>query len=75
MDRSYDVFEIFPDGSMIWRASVAGLEPAVRKFKELSRGGANEFRLMHLPTHTVIATTKTVPPQSKPPQQTRPQDP
>jgi hypothetical protein len=68
MDRLYDVFEIFPDGAMIWRASVAGLEAAVRKFKELAHGSANEFRLMHLPTHAVIATTRSVPPQAKPPQ-------
>jgi hypothetical protein len=74
MDRTYDIFEIFPDGTMIWRASITGLDPAVRKFKELAHGGANEFRLMHLPTHTVIATTKNVPPQSKPPQQTPPQN-
>jgi hypothetical protein len=67
MDRTYDVFEIFADGAMIWRASITGLEPAVRKFKELAHRSANEFRLMHLPTHAVIATTRNVPPKAKAP--------
>jgi hypothetical protein len=65
MDRAYDVFEIFTDGSMIWRASITGLEPAIRKFKELAHSSANEFRLMHLPTHAVIATTRNVAPAPK----------
>jgi hypothetical protein len=30
MDRAYDVFEILPDGSPLWRATVTGLGTAIR---------------------------------------------
>jgi hypothetical protein len=56
VDRSYDLFEIFPDGSALWKGSVVGHEEAIRKLKELAAGTANEVRLMHVPTKTVIAT-------------------
>jgi hypothetical protein len=56
MDRSYDLFEIFPDGSALWRGAVVGHEDAIRKLKELATTTTNEMRLMHVPTKTVIAT-------------------
>ncbi len=31
MDRDYDLFEVFPDGSLIWRGSVTGHEKAIRR--------------------------------------------
>jgi hypothetical protein len=56
MLRTYDVFEILPDENLIWRATIEGHESAIEKFKQVATGGANEFRLMHLATKTVIAT-------------------
>ena len=29
MDREYDLFEVFPDGSLVWRDSVTGHEKAI----------------------------------------------
>jgi hypothetical protein len=56
MNRVYDAFEVLPNGSLIWRATVTGHEDAIDKLQEVAKGSANEFRLIHLPTKTVIAT-------------------
>ncbi len=58
MDRDYDLFEVFPDGSLIWRGSVTGHEKAIRRLQELAALTDNEFRVMHVPTNTLIASTK-----------------
>jgi hypothetical protein len=55
VDHTYDLFEVFPDGSPLWHDSVAGHEPAIEKLKELSAKTANEVRVIHLPTKTVVA--------------------
>ena len=59
MDREYDLFEIYPDGSPIWRDVVSGREKAILKLRELSTETANEVRVMHLSTNTVVAATNT----------------
>lgn len=59
MDRDYDLFEIFPDGSALWRHTVTGRDEAIKRLQELSVQTANEVRLMHLPTNTVTATANT----------------
>jgi hypothetical protein len=56
MDREYDLFEIFPDGSALWRHTVSGHEEAIKRLRELSMQTTNEVRLMHLPTGTLIAS-------------------
>jgi hypothetical protein len=56
MNRVYDVFEVLPDGVMVWRATVTGHEDAIDRLQQVAEVSANEFRLMHLPTKTVIAT-------------------
>ena len=56
MNREYDAFEVLPDGALIWKATVKGHEDAIKKLKEVAKDNTNEFRLMHLPTKTVIAT-------------------
>lgn len=61
MDRSYDIFEMLPDGSPIWRGTADGHENAIQKMLELSAKTANEVRVMHVPTSTVIATTNDNP--------------
>jgi hypothetical protein len=56
MNRIYDAFEVLPNGTLIWKATVTGHEDAVKKLKEVAKGSPNEFRLMHIPSNTVIAT-------------------
>jgi hypothetical protein len=56
MHRSYDIFEVYPDGSLLWRAAVEGHEEAVHKLSEMAAGQQNEYRLMHLASKSVIAT-------------------
>jgi hypothetical protein len=58
MNREYDAFEVLPDGSLIWRATVRGHEDAVKKLQEVAKDSPNEFRLMHVPTKTVIAAIR-----------------
>ena len=55
MNRIYDAFEVLPNGTLIWKATVTGHEDAVKKLKEVANGSPNEFRLMHIPSKTVIA--------------------
>jgi hypothetical protein len=56
MSREYDAFEVLPDGTLVWRATVVGHEDAVKKLKEVAKDNPNEFRLIHVPTKTVLAT-------------------
>ena len=56
MDREYDLFEKFPDGSLIWRAVVKGHESAIAKLTELAGQTNNEVRVMHMPTKSIVAT-------------------
>jgi hypothetical protein len=43
MTREYDLFEKFPDGSSLWRASVSGLGNARIHLYELTRKSNNQF--------------------------------
>jgi hypothetical protein len=54
MDRNYDIFEIVGDDP-IWRGAVLGHDPAIFRLQELASKSQNEFRLMHIPTNTLIA--------------------
>jgi hypothetical protein len=56
MNHEYDAFEVLPDGTLMWRGTVVGHEDAVEKLKRVAKNSPNEFRLMHIPTQTVIAT-------------------
>jgi hypothetical protein len=55
VDHEYDLFEIYPDGSPVWRDVVSGREKAILKLRELSAETANEIRVIHLSTSTVVA--------------------
>ena len=57
MDREYDIFEKFPDGSQIWRAFVKGLIEARARVVELSETSLNEFYAIRTPTKEVVATS------------------
>jgi hypothetical protein len=56
MERTYDIFEKHPDGTMLWKVTVEGHEPAIAKLKELAARTSNELQMIHLPTKAVIAT-------------------
>ena len=43
MLRDFDVFEVFPDGTSIWRACVSGQFAAERKLQELAEHSDNQF--------------------------------
>jgi hypothetical protein len=55
LERTYDLFEILPDGSPIWRATIDGHENAIRRLQELAAMTPNEVRVMHLPEKAIIA--------------------
>lgn len=55
MDRDYDIFERFPDGSVVWRDFVKGLDSARAKLDLLGRRSVNEFFAMHVPTKEIFA--------------------
>jgi hypothetical protein len=56
MLRTYDLFEVMPDGDLIWRAKIDGDESAVYELLQAAKRSRNEFRLMHIPSMAVIAT-------------------
>jgi hypothetical protein len=43
MNHEYDLFEKFPDGSSLWRASVSGLGNARLQLHELTQKSENQF--------------------------------
>lgn len=56
MNRTYDVFEKLPDGSLIWRATINGHEEAITTLIGLAGENPNEFQVMHLGSKALIAT-------------------
>jgi hypothetical protein len=50
VNRTYDIFEIFPDAVPVWRRCVSGHENAIRKLQEFAIRTSNELRVMHVPT-------------------------
>lgn len=55
MDREYDIFERFADGSVVWRGFVRGLDEARATVERLGRQAQNEFFAMYAPTRVVVA--------------------
>jgi hypothetical protein len=56
MDREYDLFEKFPDGSVLWHCSVLQIENAVTKLNELASRSANEYFAFHRQSNTIVAS-------------------
>lgn len=54
MDRTYDLFEKLPDGSLLWKSKVTGLTAALAKLQELGRSSSNEHYAIHLPSREVV---------------------
>ena len=63
MNRKYDVFERFSDGSSLWRACVVGLEGTRLHLGELGRKSNNRFyAIAHANGKTIYpASTKVGP--------------
>jgi hypothetical protein len=59
VDREYDIFEVFEDGSLVWRETGLGHVESLRKLSALAERTSNEVRMMHLPTKTLIAAMNT----------------
>jgi hypothetical protein len=56
MNRKYDVFEKFSDGSSLWRACVLGLEGTHVHLRELAQKSENRFyAIAHANGKTVYA--------------------
>jgi hypothetical protein len=55
VDREYDIFEIYPNGDLLWRASVAGLENTRQKVAELGKQSGNPFFATYTPTKEIVA--------------------
>jgi hypothetical protein len=55
LNRDYDIFEVCPNGDMIWRVCVAGLENARLKLEELGKLSSNQFFATHTPTKEIVA--------------------
>ena len=54
MYREYDLFEKFPDGSSLWRASVQGLEGTHRHMLELARKSGNQFYAIDMMSGKIV---------------------
>jgi hypothetical protein len=61
VERDYDLFEIMPDGTLVWRGVVSGHIEAIRKLTELAAETKNEVRVMHVLTKTLIAEMNVPP--------------
>jgi hypothetical protein len=54
MYREYDLFEKFPDGSSLWRVSVAGLRSARIHLLELAQKSENSFYAIDLVSGKIV---------------------
>jgi hypothetical protein len=61
MNRQYDVFEILPDQSVMWHASVVGIARALEKLEALGRETLNECFATDLTTKQVIGRVNAGP--------------
>jgi hypothetical protein len=55
VDREYDIFEVHPNGDLLWRECVFGLENARRKVAALGQHSKNQFFATHTPTQEIVA--------------------
>ncbi len=55
MKNSYDLFEKFPDGSSLWRASVVGLESTRSHMFDLAQRSPNQFYAMHVVSGKLVS--------------------
>jgi hypothetical protein len=53
--RAFDLFELFPDGYVLWRGTIQGLRKARVELQELAAHTKHEVHLMYAPNNAVIA--------------------
>lgn len=56
MRHEYDLFEKFPDGSSLWRASAKGLESARHHLADLARHSSNQFYAINVVSGKVVCS-------------------
>ena len=54
MDSDYDIFEKLPNGKVIWRFAVTGLDNAVAQFEQIAAISANEVFVVQVDTQEVV---------------------
>jgi hypothetical protein len=54
MNREYELFERFPDDSMVWRGNVAGLRNVRFALQEIAKATTNVCVAVHLPTQEIV---------------------
>jgi hypothetical protein len=54
MRHEYDLFERFPDGSSLWRASAKGLESARHHLTDLAKHSSNRFYAINVVSGKVV---------------------
>jgi hypothetical protein len=59
VNRDYDLFEVLPDGSSLWRGTIQGQENALNKLRELFVRTTNELRLRRVSSNTIILTVNS----------------
>ena len=52
---TYDLFELFPDGYVLWRGTIQGGQNAIVELRDLAAHTKREVQLMYTPTNAVIA--------------------
>ena len=57
MSYEYDLFERFPDGSSLWRASVIGLEGARVHVSVLAQRSSNSFYAINVESGKIVPFT------------------
>jgi hypothetical protein len=55
IDREYDIFEAYPNGDLLCRMCVPGLEKARLKLAELGKRSCNQFFATHTPAKEIVA--------------------
>lgn len=55
MDREYDIFEVHPNGDLLWRECITGLENARLRVATLGQQSGNQFFATHTPTQEIVA--------------------
>lgn len=61
MGAKYDLFELFPDGYVLWRGTIKGLKKALTELQELAAQTKYEVQLVY-PLNNVIIAKRNVPP-------------
>jgi hypothetical protein len=60
----FDIFEVFPDGSYVWRACVSGKYQKERKLQELAETSDNKFCAVNLAAGETVPVNGQSPPQT-----------